>query len=101
MPRFDFTCQKCGNVFEFSRPFGSKIIPACPACGSKRTEKQIAPPAIHFKGTGFYKTDSVSALQKQAIQKKEEKPEAKTEEKKPEKPAAEVKTSEKKEDTKK
>jgi putative FmdB family regulatory protein len=58
MPTFDFQCQKCETIFEFSRAFGSKTIPACPACGSKRTQKLMTPPTIQFKGSGFYKTDS-------------------------------------------
>ena len=58
MPVFDFRCSACDRVFEFSRPFGSDEKPACPACGSKKTEKMIAPPAVHFKGSGWYKTDS-------------------------------------------
>jgi len=58
MPLFDFQCGQCGRVFEFQRPFGSKTRPACPSCKSKRTEKLMTPPAIQFKGKGFYKTDS-------------------------------------------
>jgi putative FmdB family regulatory protein len=76
MPLFDFTCTKCGNVFEFLRSFGSKAKPPCPACGSKKTEKKIAPPAVHFKGSGFYKTDSVPSKPKKAPEKKESKPAA-------------------------
>ncbi|MSR87376.1 zinc ribbon domain-containing protein [Candidatus Peribacteria bacterium] len=58
MPTFDFQCRACDHVFEFSRPFGNTVKPACPACTSKRTEKLLAPPAVHFKGSGWYKTDS-------------------------------------------
>ena len=58
MPTFDFQCKACQAVFEHTRPFGSKEHPACPQCRSKRTEKLLTPPAIHFKGSGFYKTDS-------------------------------------------
>ena len=58
MPTFDFSCKKCGTVFEFARPFGSKTVPACPQCGSKRTEKQLSAPTVVFKGEGWYKTDS-------------------------------------------
>lgn len=58
MPTFDFQCAKCKNVFEFVRPFGSKTVPSCPECGSKKTEKLMTPPAVHFKGSGWYKTDS-------------------------------------------
>src|SRR3989344_274086 len=58
MPLFDFACKKCGEVFEYTRAFGSKENPKCAKCGSKRTEKILTPPAIHFKGGGFYKTDA-------------------------------------------
>jgi putative FmdB family regulatory protein len=59
MPTFDFQCEKCGNVFEDSIAFGAKTFPSCPACGGKKIEKLLAPPlGIHFKGSGFYKTDS-------------------------------------------
>ena len=63
MPTFDFRCKKCENVFEASLPFGSKQKPACPACGSKANEKLMTPPlGIHFKGSGFYKTDSRAGI---------------------------------------
>lgn len=58
MPTFDFHCTDCDSRFEFKRPFGSTETPECPTCGSTKTEKQISPPAIHFKGSGFYKTDT-------------------------------------------
>ncbi|MFA6038741.1 MAG: zinc ribbon domain-containing protein [Candidatus Peribacteraceae bacterium] len=58
MPTFDFRCRDCSATFEFERPFGSKAKPACPVCKSKKTEKMLTPPAIQFKGKGFYKTDS-------------------------------------------
>ncbi|MDD5751352.1 MAG: zinc ribbon domain-containing protein [Candidatus Peribacteraceae bacterium] len=94
MPTFDFTCSACQAQFEFSRPFGSTQKPRCPACGSRKTEKQITPPAIHFKGTGFFVTDS--RKQKEKTEKKEEKPkEAKTEKK--EAPAEGAKAGKKRE----
>lgn len=58
MPRFDFQCLKCTHVFEGERHFGDASLPPCPACGSKRTEKILRPPAIQFRGSGFYKTDA-------------------------------------------
>lgn len=58
MPLFDFECQKCKTIFEKELPFGSKEMPVCVNCKSKKVEKIIAPPAIQFKGSGFYKTDS-------------------------------------------
>jgi putative FmdB family regulatory protein len=59
MPTFDFRCRKCGHLFEESIPFGSKKLPPCPDCKAKQAEKLLTPPmGIHFKGSGFYKTDS-------------------------------------------
>ncbi|MBI2635761.1 zinc ribbon domain-containing protein [Candidatus Peregrinibacteria bacterium] len=85
MPSFDFQCRACQHVFEFARPFGSSAQPACPSCSSKRVEKLIAPPAVHFKGSGWYKTDSRPVI----------KPEKKKEEKKTEAPASEPKIEKK------
>ncbi|MBI5156043.1 zinc ribbon domain-containing protein [Candidatus Peregrinibacteria bacterium] len=83
MPRFDFRCKKCQTTFEESLAFGSQKLPKCPACGSGMTEKLISPPAVHFKGSGWYKTDSKAAAP--ARKKKEVKTEAPA----PEKPAVE------------
>lgn len=83
MPTFDFVCGDCSNVFEFSRPFGSKEHPVCPKCGSKKTEKKIVVPPIHFKGKGFYVTDS--HLKSESRKDKKEEKET-TDNKKKEKP---------------
>ncbi|MDO8468914.1 MAG: zinc ribbon domain-containing protein [Candidatus Peribacter sp.] len=58
MPTYDFRCPKCSHHFEAILPFGSASRPLCPKCRHKKTEKLITPPAIHFKGTGFFVTDS-------------------------------------------
>jgi len=79
MPTFDFECQACGNVFEATIPFGARAFPRCTKCGGK-TRKRIAPPTIHFKGSGFYKTDS-TARAAEASGKKEERSEQKDAEK--------------------
>ncbi len=112
MPTFDFQCQKCQHVFEFNRPFGSTEKPACPKCNSKRTEKQFSAPAVVFKGSGWYKTDSrpvakapkaeaVTTEPAKASDKTEAKPadsapEKPTEKKSDAKPAAEKKSEQKK-----
>ena len=58
MPTYDFRCPKCSHHFEANLPFGSNVRPLCPKCRHAKTEKLITPPAIHFKGSGFFKTDS-------------------------------------------
>ena len=59
MPRYDFHCTACDDVFEATVPFETDGLPPCPRCGKKNAEKVITPPmGIHFRGSGFYKTDS-------------------------------------------
>lgn len=59
MPRYDFRCTACNLTFEAHLPFHTEELPPCPQCHGKRTERLIAPPSgIHFRGSGFYKTDS-------------------------------------------
>ncbi|MFA6523633.1 MAG: zinc ribbon domain-containing protein [Candidatus Peribacteraceae bacterium] len=91
MPTFDFSCEKCSHVFEISRPFGKKVHPVCPSCGNKKTKKLISPPLIHFKGSGFYKTDSVAKPVTKKPKKEETKTEVKTEAKPETKAATEKK----------
>ncbi|NOS66970.1 MAG: zinc ribbon domain-containing protein [Candidatus Peribacteraceae bacterium] len=101
MPTFDFQCKKCNHIFEFARAFGSDVKPACPTCSSKRVEKLIAPPAVHFKGSGWYKTDSKTASAA-PVKKKEEKKETPNTESQPaEAKPTETKPVEKKDSAKK
>jgi putative FmdB family regulatory protein len=84
MPTFDYICSACQHSFEFQRPFGKKTHPKCPKCKSSKTEKQLTVPAISFKGSGFYKTDSSPAkakpvAKKENVVKKDTKVEKKTE----------------------
>lgn len=98
MPRYDFHCQDCQEVFEVTIPFGSHPCPACPKCQERHVEKLISPPlGIHFKGSGFYKTDVQSSVSKKTGKEEkggkettESKKEVKKEEVKPtgEKPQA-------------
>jgi len=91
MPTFDFQCRACQHVFECTRPFGSTVSPACPTCSSKRVEKLIAPPAVHFKGSGWYKTDSRGGAR--SAHADDASPAKKKEEKKADEPKKEAKQS--------
>jgi putative FmdB family regulatory protein len=44
MPLFEFTCRKCGHVFEeiLSLADLEEGVPACPSCGSPRTERALS-----------------------------------------------------------
>lgn len=56
MPLYEYKCVKCGHRFEKIEPYSASEIKKCPECGA-RAERQLAPPAIQFKGTGWYVTD--------------------------------------------
>lgn len=56
MPLYEYKCVKCGHRFEKIEPFSASEIKKCPQCGAK-AERQLAPPAIQFKGSGWYVTD--------------------------------------------
>lgn len=56
MPLYEYKCAKCGHRFEKIESFDASEIKKCPKCGGK-AERQLAPSAIQFKGTGWYVTD--------------------------------------------
>jgi putative FmdB family regulatory protein len=47
---------KCGHRFEKIESLSASEVKKCPECGG-RAERQLAPPAIQFKGSGWYVTD--------------------------------------------
>ena len=55
MPKYDYRCDACDQTFELKLPFGSPIDQACPKCDSG-ARRLLTPPALVFKGSGFYKT---------------------------------------------
>lgn len=56
MPLYEYQCKKCGHRFEKIQKFSDKPITKCPECGGK-VEQLISPPAVQFKGSGWYVTD--------------------------------------------
>lgn len=58
MPIYEFLCLTCGNEFERLQSFTETKTPTCPNCRSENVQRQLSPPAIHFKGSGWYITDS-------------------------------------------
>ena len=56
MPLYEYKCVKCGKRFEKIESMSAPEKQKCPKCGG-RAERQIAAPAIQFKGSGWYVTD--------------------------------------------
>lgn len=59
MPAYDFRCIACDGVFEVVRPISDSSSVPCPDCGGA-TKRVFTPVGVHFKGSGFYNTDSRS-----------------------------------------
>ena len=57
MPTYDFKCKKCSEVVEVVRPSADDSPVPCPSCGGE-TKRVFSPVGVHFKGSGFYSTDS-------------------------------------------
>ena len=64
MPLYEFICDDCTFRFERLMSFSQEESPACPACQSPHTLRQVSMPSIHFRGSGFYKTDTREAEEK-------------------------------------
>jgi len=57
MPIYDYRCDHCGHVFSAVQSYKDEPLEKCPNCG-KKPRRLISTPAIVFKGSGWYKTDS-------------------------------------------
>ena len=70
MPLYEFTCTHCAEHFEQILSFSMTEAPACPHCRSTATRRLMSMPAIHFKGSGFYKTDNANGKDKEKAEEK-------------------------------
>jgi putative FmdB family regulatory protein len=58
MPIYEYECKKCGHRFDVMQSFSDPPIKTCGNNGCRgRVRKVLSPPAIIFKGSGFYVTD--------------------------------------------
>jgi putative FmdB family regulatory protein len=85
MPLYEYQCKKCHHRFERIQKFSDPHIKKCPECGGP-VEQLLSPPAVQFKGSGWYVTDYAK---KSAAPASSEASSAKPESKKEEKPKAE------------
>jgi len=69
MPTYEYVCKSCGHLFEIVQSMRDDPLTECPQCGGE-LRKVFAPPAISFKGSGFYATDHGKNKAKPAGEKK-------------------------------
>ncbi len=60
MPRYEYSCKKCGERLEVMQSFSDKPLKKHKGCGGE-LQKVVHPAGLIFKGSGFYVTDSRSS----------------------------------------
>jgi putative FmdB family regulatory protein len=100
MPTYHFRCTECQSEEAKHLPLGSTEQPTCKAC-KKSMIKFMVPPTVHFKGSGFYKTDSTHKVTASTKTKEVDVKEAKPAETSADAKPAEAKTETKSEPIKK
>ena len=56
MPTYEYKCLECDDRFERFQRMTDPAVSDCPSCGGQ-VRKLLHPPAIAFKGPGFYVND--------------------------------------------
>ena len=59
MPTYEYACTKCGHQFEAFQSFSEDALTQCPECKGE-VQKVYSNVGVVFKGSGFYKTDSLA-----------------------------------------
>jgi len=58
MPIYEYECRECGYRFEVRQGFDDERLTDCQRDGCQGSVHRVfSPPAIIFKGSGFYTTD--------------------------------------------
>ena len=65
MPIYEYECESCDARFELMQKFSDKPVKKCPKCGGA-VHKVLSPPALLFKGSGWYVTDYAKPERKKA-----------------------------------
>jgi len=58
MPTYEYECTRCDHVFEEFKPMSAPKRQRCPKCRGKVNLIISGGIGLHFKGSGFYVTDS-------------------------------------------
>ena len=58
MPTYQYACNACTHEFEAIQSFSDDSLTKCPECTGE-IRKIYSAVGVVFKGSGFYKTDSV------------------------------------------
>jgi putative FmdB family regulatory protein len=91
MPRYEYKCEGCGEIFELQQKFADEPLTIHDKCGA-RVERIISAPALMFKGSGFYVNDYAKGGSNGGSKKSDSdsKSESKSESKSDSKPASDT-----------
>jgi len=56
MPLYEYECSNCHFALELMQKVSDPPPKKCPKCGGA-LKKRLSPPALQFKGSGWYITD--------------------------------------------
>lgn len=73
MPLYEYKCTKCGSVFETLQKVNDPPLKKCIHCHGT-VKKLLSPPALQFKGSGWYVTDYASKNNQASNSKPKETP---------------------------
>ena len=59
MPIYTYMCRECNALSDVEKSMEAPHPAICPACDKPGLYQKLYPPAIHFRGSGFYTTDKV------------------------------------------
>lgn len=76
MPLYEYQCDACGFRFEVIQRFSDLPVSECQSCGGP-VRRLLSPPAIQFKGSGWYVTDYARKGTTDASETKDKAPAAK------------------------
>jgi putative FmdB family regulatory protein len=60
MPTYQYACSNCDHEFEIFQSFTEDSLTQCPECEGL-VKKVYSAVGVVFKGSGFYKTDSIKS----------------------------------------
>ncbi len=61
MPTYEYACSTCDQTHEVQQSMSDPTLTTCPVCGQDTVRKLFSGVGVHFKGSGFYRTDSRSS----------------------------------------
>ena len=58
MPTYEYHCPSCKKNYDLQESFSAETTHTCKKCGKGTAKRVLHAPRVHFKGSGFYVTDS-------------------------------------------